>query len=66
MGANPTEKHVSLGKLKREAVIHRHRTFPAIHGPYESFNAEGRVEGIFYKNREFCFEDVPIPPQGFP
>ncbi len=59
MGADPAEENLSLSKLKSEAVVGGHRTFPSIGGPDESFDPEGRVAGIVEKKREFCLEDVP-------
>jgi hypothetical protein len=59
MGANPAEEHFSLSKLKGEAVVHGHGTFPSIGGPDESFDPEGRMAGIVEKKGEFNLEDVP-------
>lgn len=59
MGAYPAEENLSLSKLKSEAVVGGHGTFPTIGSPDESFNPKGRVTGIVEKKREFCLEDVP-------
>ena len=59
MGADPAEEHLSLSKLKSEAVVHGHGTFPSICGPDKSFNPEGRVAGIVEKKGEFYIEDLP-------
>ena len=59
MGADPAEENLSLSKLKSEAVIHGHGTFPSVGGPDESLDPEGRVAGIVEKKEEFCLEDVP-------
>ena len=59
MGADPAEENLSLSKLKSEAVVHGHGTFPSICGPDESFDPEGRVTGIVEKKREFYIERFP-------
>ena len=59
MGADPAEENLSLSKLKSEAVVGGHGTFPSIGGPDESFDPEGRVAGIVEKKREFYLEDLP-------
>jgi len=59
MCADPAEERLSISKLKSEAVIHGHGTFPSIGGPDESFDPEGRVAGIVEKKEEFSLEDVP-------
>ena len=52
MGADPAEENLSISKLKSEAVVGGHGTFPSIGGPDESFNPEGRVAGIVEKTRK--------------
>ena len=59
MCADPAEERLSISKLKSEAVIHGHGTFPSIGGPDESFDPEGRVSGIVEKKEEFSLKDVP-------
>ena len=49
MGADPAEERLALSNLKSEAVVHGHGTFPAIDGPDEFFDSEGRVAGIVEK-----------------
>ena len=49
MRADPAEEHLSFSKLKSEAVVHGHGTFPSIGGPDESFDPEGRMAGIVEK-----------------
>ena len=58
MGADPAEENLSISKLKSEAEVHGHGTFPSIGGPDEPFDPEGRVAGIVEKKGEFCLEDV--------
>jgi len=52
MGADPAEENLSLSKLKSEAVVGGHGTFPSIGGPDESFDPEGRVAGIAEKKKK--------------
>ncbi len=59
MGADPAEENLSLSKLKSEAVVGGHGTFPSIGSSDKSFDPKGRVAGIVEKKREFCLEDVP-------
>ena len=56
MGADPAEEHLSLGKLKGEAIVHGHGTFPSICCPDNSFDPERRVTGIVEEEGEFYLE----------
>jgi hypothetical protein len=38
MRFNPTKEHLSRLKLKSKAVVHGHRTFPAIYCPGDPFD----------------------------
>ena len=56
MGADPAEENLSLSKLKSEAVVHGHGTFPSICCPDNSFDSEWRVTGIAEEKGEFYLE----------
>ena len=38
MRSNPAKEHLSRLELKSEAVVHGHRTFPAIYCPGDPFD----------------------------
>jgi|GEM_PF-5430004 len=56
MGADPTEERLSCSKLKSEAVVHGHGTFPSVRGTDKPFDPEGGVQGIAEKKGEFYCE----------
>ena len=56
MRSDPAKEHLSCLKLKGEAVVHGHRTFPAIYCPGDPFNPKRWVMKIIEKKGKFFLE----------
>ena len=56
MRSDPAKEHLSRLKLKGEAVVHGHRTFPAIYCPGDPFNPKRWVMKIIEKKGKFFIE----------
>ena len=53
MRSNPAKEHLSRLELKSEAVVHGHRTFPAIYCPGDPFDPKRWVMKIIEKKGKF-------------
>jgi hypothetical protein len=60
MRSDPAKEHPSCLKLKSEAVVHDHRTFPAIDCPGDLFNTKRWVRKIIEKKPKYPY----TPPKG--
>jgi len=66
MRADPAKEHLSRFKLKGEAVVHGHRTFPTIYCPGDPFNPKRWVMKIIEKKGKFFLEGfLYVSGQGF-
>ena len=66
MRSDPAKEHPSRLKLKSEAVVHGHRTFPAIYCSGDPFDPKRWVMKIIEKKRKFSLEGfLDVLGQGF-
>ena len=60
MRSNPAKENLSRLELKSEAVVHGHRTFPAIYCPGDPFDPKRWVMKIIEKKGKFFLKKEPM------
>jgi hypothetical protein len=66
MRSDPAKEHLSRLKLKSEAVVHGHRTFPSIYCPGDPFDPKRWVMKVIEKEEKFFLEGfLYLLGQGF-